>query len=116
MHRRVRDTEVPGRLKLWFEAGTRDETDDRDGDGIIDAIQDTTELLDELELKGYRRGIDMVYVQMESGQHTPATWAVAMPYFLRWAVPTPHYLRYHPIDGTERVSVQMKRHHNRRKK
>ena len=116
MHRRVRETEVPGRLKLWFEAGTRDETDDRDGDGIIDAIQDTTELMDELELKGYRRGIDMVYVQMESGQHNPATWAVAMPYFLRWALPTPHYLRYHPIDGTERVSVQMKRHHNRRKK
>lgn len=116
MHRRVRDTEIPGFVRAWFEAGTRDETDDRDGDGIIDAIQDTLELMDELTAKGFRRGFETLYVQMEGGEHHQATWAMALPHFLHWLYPTPHYLRYHPIVGAEHVSVQLKRHHHRRKK
>jgi enterochelin esterase family protein len=115
IHRRVRDTEVPGYVRMWFEAGTRDEIEDRDGDGIIDAIQDTLELMDELEQRGFRRGIDMRYVQMEGGRHNQVTWAAALPHFLHWLYPTPQYLRAHPLDGTERVAVQMKRHHARKK-
>jgi predicted alpha/beta superfamily hydrolase len=60
MHRRVRDTESPGCLRMWFEAGTRDEEEDRDNNGVIDAIQDTTELMDGLERKGFRRGLDLI--------------------------------------------------------
>ncbi len=116
LHRRVRDTEAPGQLRFWFEAGTLDEKEDRDDNGVIDAIQDTTELIDELESKGFRPGIDVLYVQMEGGEHHQATWAIALPYFLRWLWPTPHYLHNHPIDGTERITVQMKRHHGRKKR
>ena len=86
-HRQVRATAGKPALRLWFEAGTRDETEDRDGNGVIDAIQDTLELLDELEAKGYRRGDELVYHQIEGGEHHEATWARALPEFLRWAFP-----------------------------
>lgn len=87
VHRLVREAAPLPRLRLWFEAGTRDETDDRDGNGVIDAIQDTTELLAELETRGYRRGTDFTYVEIAGGEHNEATWARALPAFLQWALP-----------------------------
>lgn len=86
-HRLVRDTVTRPALRIWLQAGTRDETDDRDGNGVIDAIQDTTELVDELVAKGFRRGDDVVYHQIEGGEHHESTWARALPEFLRWAFP-----------------------------
>lgn len=86
-HRLVRETAAKPSLRLWFEAGTRDETEDRDGNGVIDAIQDTTELIDELAAKGFVRGRDVVYHEIEGGEHHEATWARALPEFLRWAFP-----------------------------
>jgi enterochelin esterase family protein len=86
-HRLVRETAARPPLRLWFQAGTRDEAADRDGNGIIDAIQDTTELLDELVVKGFRRGDDLVYHEIEGGEHHESTWARALPEFLRWAFP-----------------------------
>jgi Putative esterase len=107
MHRRVRDTDSPGQLRLWFEAGTDDEKEDRDNNGVIDAIQDTTELMDELELKGFRRGLDMIYTQVEGGEHHQRTWGFILPYFLRWAFPTSTYAQQHPRDGVGFLSVPM---------
>jgi iron(III)-enterobactin esterase len=104
MHRRVRDTVAPGQLRLWFEAGTSDEKEDRDNNGVIDAIQDTTELMDELELKG---GLDMIYVQVEGGEHHQRTWGFILPYFLRWMFPTAAYAQQHPRDGQGFLSVPM---------
>jgi len=86
-HRLVRQTTRTPRLRLWFEAGTQDETDDRDGNGVIDAIQDTTELMTGLEQRGLRRDTDLRYVEMAGGQHNEATWARALPGFLEWALP-----------------------------
>lgn len=86
-HRRVRETAAKPALRLWFQAGTRDETEDRDGNGVIDAIQDTTELIDELVAKGFIRGRDVVYHEIEGGAHHETTWAGALPEFLRWAFP-----------------------------
>ena len=86
-HRQVRETPTRPELRLWFQAGTRDETEDRDGNGVIDAIQDTTELIDELAAGGFRRGQDVVYHEIEGGEHHESTWARALPEFLRWAVP-----------------------------
>lgn len=87
-HARVRATSAAARpvLRLWFQAGTRDETADRDHNGVIDAIQDTTELIDELHALGFRRN-DVVYHEVAGGEHHPATWARALPDFLRWAFP-----------------------------
>lgn len=86
-HRLVRATKRLPSLRLWFEAGTADETADRDGNGVIDAIQDTTELIELLEARGLVRGSDLVYREVEGGEHNEATWGRVLPEFLRWTWP-----------------------------
>ncbi|NJM08249.1 esterase family protein [Candidatus Gracilibacteria bacterium] len=83
-HALVRERRRHTKLRFWFEAGLYDETADRDGDGVIDAIQDTIELIDELVRGGYERGADLVYREV-AGDHSPATWAEYLPEFLTWA-------------------------------
>lgn len=85
-HRLVRETtRPPSGLRLWFSIGTREEKDDRDGNGVIDAVQDTTELLAELEQRGFHRGPDLTYVEVAGGEHNEAAWAQVLPGFLAWA-------------------------------
>lgn len=87
-HRQVRATPARSAApRLWFMAGTREEADDRDGNGVIDAVQDTTELIDELARRGLRRGGNLAYEQVEGGEHNEATWARGLPAFLVWALP-----------------------------
>lgn len=86
-HAVVRATAAKPALRLWFQAGTRDEDEDRDGNGVIDAIQDTTELINELAAKGFTPGRDVVYRETDGGLHHPSTWARELPEFLRWAWP-----------------------------
>lgn len=85
-HRMVRRGERSS-ARFWFEAGAADETADRDRNGVIDAIQDVTELMDELADRGYREGHDMMYVEVNGG-HNPETWAAVLPAFLEWAFGT----------------------------
>jgi iron(III)-enterobactin esterase len=87
VHRQVRQAADQPRLRLWFQAGTADETADRDGNGVIDAIQDTTELIDALRGRGFRDGADVAYHEVAGGRHHESTWAQALPEFLRWALP-----------------------------
>lgn len=70
---------------FWFQAGTKDETADRNSNGIIDVIDDTLDLIGELEKTGYIRHRDIRYLEIQDGEHTPETWAEAMPDFLKWA-------------------------------
>ena len=85
-HELVRQGPARPGLRFWLEAGTRDETSDRDGNGVIDAIQDTTELIDELVALGYSPGQDVVYVEVPGGRHNYETWSEVLPQFLRWAL------------------------------
>ncbi len=85
MHSHIRAGKHKPGMKFWLQAGTHDETDDRNGNGIIDAIDDTLDIIAELTHKGYRPQEDIEYYQMEGGQHNPHTWAQAMPVFLEWA-------------------------------
>ncbi|GAA4409419.1 hypothetical protein GCM10023187_32660 [Nibrella viscosa] len=85
MHELVRKGKADKRLKFWLQTGTLDETDDRDNDGVIDSIDDTLDLIAELERKGYRWGRDIRYVEVMGGRHNPETWSQVMPDFLRWA-------------------------------
>lgn len=87
MHKIVRESQKREGLKMWFSAGTKEETSDRDNNGVIDVIQDTTELIDLLKAKGYRMGTDIVYTQIEGGTHDQITWAKVLPDFLKWAFP-----------------------------
>ena len=63
--------------------GTEDETADRNNNGIIDAIDDTVSLIDELKRKGYSDN-DIEYLELKDGRHNVPTWARAFPDFLKW--------------------------------
>lgn len=79
-------TRQPG-LKFWFQTGTMDETDDRNNNGIIDAIDDTLDLIDILKKMGYHHKQDIHYREVPNGTHHPSTWAQVLPEFLKWAFP-----------------------------
>ncbi|MFD2936430.1 alpha/beta hydrolase [Spirosoma flavum] len=90
MHDLVRRGTYHKQLKFWFETGTEDETSDRNNNGIIDAIDDTTDLIDELVKKGYHSNpsggpSDIRYVEIKGGKHNQETWSSIMPDFLTWA-------------------------------
>ncbi|ASU36068.1 alpha/beta hydrolase [Mucilaginibacter xinganensis] len=85
MHSIIRDTIIKPNLKIWLQTGTKDETSDRNKNGIIDSIDDTVDLIKELEYKGFNRPADVQYLEMVGGSHNTDTWAKAMPKFLIWA-------------------------------
>lgn len=81
--------------RFWFAVGTAEETDDRDGDGVIDAVDDTLDLVRGLERLGYAanpeyamrpsRDEDVAFELLQGGQHNQASWARMLPLFLQWA-------------------------------
>ena len=87
MHGTIRDAPAdrPGHQRFWFQAGTLDEAEDRNNNGVIDAIDDTLHLIDALKDRGYTNE-QIHYYEMENGTHDTATWARAMPRFLTWAL------------------------------
>ncbi|MEO6316981.1 MAG: alpha/beta hydrolase-fold protein [Chitinophagaceae bacterium] len=84
MHMQVKEGGFYPWLKFFFEAGALDETMDRNHNGIIDAIDDTLGLIDDLISKGYNAQTDIHYLELQEGRHDIATWAKAMPEFLKW--------------------------------
>lgn len=84
MHQQIRNGPyIPG-LKFFLQCGNMDETKDRNKNGIIDSIDDTLDLIKELEAKGYRQGSDWVYLELPDGHHDVFTWGRSMPLFLKW--------------------------------
>jgi len=84
-HKMVKDSKHKPALKFWFQAGTQDEKSDRNQNGIIDSIDDTTALIYELYKKGYEKRKDIQYVELIGGKHDVPTWGKIMPEFLLWA-------------------------------
>lgn len=84
MHRQVRQMDGKPAIKFFFECGELDETEDRNNNGVIDSIDDTLDLLKELNKKGYLENIDYQYLQLADGKHDVPTWARAWPDFLKW--------------------------------
>jgi len=84
MHRQVKNGNYYPWLKFFFECGAADEEHDRNNNGIIDSIDDTLDLIQELRYKGYNETGDICYLQIDDGKHDVATWARAMPSFLKW--------------------------------
>ncbi len=87
-------------LKFWFAAGTAEETNDRDHDGVIDVVDDLQDLVDGWRGDGVRRrGLrqlgystagahaDVTVFLLPGGHHQQASWAKMLPVFLRWAFP-----------------------------
>jgi len=86
-HEMIRSSDVKPDLKFWLMTGTKDETADRNRNYIIDSIDDTIDLIKELENKGFKRPDDIFYYEAVGGKHDVETWAQAFPAFLVWAFP-----------------------------
>lgn len=85
-HHMVRLSKPGKKLRFWFEAGTEDEKADRNNNGVIDAIEDTLDLITELVLKGFELNQHLKYVEIKGGKHDQATWSAALPQFFEWAL------------------------------
>jgi iron(III)-enterobactin esterase len=84
MHAQVRAGKHHKGQRFYFTTGSLDETSDRNHNGVIDSIDDTVSLIDELKEKGYTDD-DICYVNYEDGKHDVETWGRAFPHFLEWA-------------------------------
>ena len=85
MHQLIRKGSFFPGLRFYFTTGSLDETEDRNKNGIIDSIDDTVDLLKELNALGYDSAYELKYVNYQEGRHDVATWGRAMPGFLLWA-------------------------------
>jgi enterochelin esterase-like enzyme len=84
MHKQVKNGKFYPWLKFFFQCGNMDETKDRNNNGIIDSIDDTLDLIKELEAKGYDGKKEIFYLELKDGRHDVPTWGRAMPEFLKW--------------------------------
>jgi len=84
MHQQIKKGQYYPWLKFFFECGALDEIADRNNNGIIDAIDDTLDLIKELKKKGYAADGSIKYLELEEGTHDVPTWAKAFPDFLKW--------------------------------
>jgi predicted alpha/beta superfamily hydrolase len=87
--RLIADTPMPAHFAVWLAAGTAEETDDRDGDGVIDVLDDAQDVLDALNAKARhpKRRHDFRLTRLDGGQHNQASWKLLLPGFLQWAYP-----------------------------
>jgi len=84
MQQQIRHGEFKPGLKFFFQCGNKDETRDRNKNGIIDSVDDTLDIIKELLAKGYNITSDIFYMEMKEGRHDIPTWGKAMPEFLKW--------------------------------
>jgi len=83
MHRLIREGVYHQGLRFYFTTGSLDETADRNNNGIIDSIDDTLSLIEELKALGYS-DTDIRYLNYEDGRHDIETWGRMLPGFLLW--------------------------------
>jgi enterochelin esterase-like enzyme len=83
MHLQIRKGHFYPWLQFFIECGAKDETADRNNNGIIDSIDDALDLIIELKAKGYTDE-HIHYLELVNGTHDVATWALAFPEFLKW--------------------------------
>jgi len=87
MHNKVRTKKAIAQQKFFFQAGKLDEVSDRNNNGIIDSIDDTIDLIGELEKIGYQGSSQISYLELADGKHDLNTWARVLPSFLHWLKP-----------------------------
>jgi len=86
LHEFIDKNPIPRNQRFWFQAGTKDEDCDRNGNGVIDSIDDTLDVIRSLEKKGYIPGKNITYYEVFNGTHDPRTWGEIMPVFFDWAL------------------------------
>lgn len=81
----IRNTPQAPNLKFWLQTGTLDEAADRNQNGVIDAIDDTLDVIQALMEKGFNQREDIEYLEIIGGHHNLETWGKVLPDFLQWA-------------------------------
>lgn len=102
---RVASTMAPVGTRWWFAVGTHEETDDRDADGVNDALDDVRDLVlgerdgdrrvqPGLAQRGYvvdvdpvdpaATSADVVVWHLHGGRHEQTAWRQMLPPFLEW--------------------------------
>lgn len=104
-HALVDGSDWQPRPRFFFAVGMAEETDDRDGDGMVDVLDDTLDLMQGwrdaagkarkgLRQLGYALNTDYavhpdrapaVLYRLPAGEHNQRSWARMLPAFLRWA-------------------------------
>lgn len=84
IHQKIKNAKYYEGLRFYFTTGSLDETADRNNNGIIDSIDDTLSLIEELKKLGYDIEHNIKYINYDDGRHDVATWGKAMPQFLLW--------------------------------
>ncbi|MEO6489423.1 MAG: alpha/beta hydrolase-fold protein [Ferruginibacter sp.] len=82
---KIRSSRKKPHLQYWFYAGGKEETGDRDKDGIIDVIDDTRDLVTIIKNKNVCAPDDIVYTEDPQGIHDYISWKKQLPDFLVWA-------------------------------
>ena len=82
---KVRASKKKPRLQYWFYAGAKEETGDRDKDGIIDVVDDTRDLIQLIGNKKFSSPKDIKYTEDQNGLHDYTSWSRQLPGFLIWA-------------------------------
>lgn len=70
--------------QYWFYAGGAEETSDRDKDGIIDVVDDTKDVIAQVQKKVTTPGA-VVYREVADGRHDWPYWRAVFPEFMIWA-------------------------------
>lgn len=86
MHEVVKASKYNTGQKFWLQVGTKDETADRNKNGIIDSIDDTQDLINELVKIGYSLSNEIEFVEVKDGEHNFKTWSEQFPVFLEWLI------------------------------
>jgi predicted alpha/beta-hydrolase family hydrolase len=84
MHAKIRKHNKQHDLRFFLQTGQLDEIADRNKNGIIDSIDDTLGIIEELVKVGYSRADQITYLELEDGKHDIETWARVMPLYLKW--------------------------------
>ncbi|MBS0200965.1 MAG: esterase family protein [Proteobacteria bacterium] len=104
-HALIKRVPPPRDSRFFLDAGDAEEKNDRDGDGIIDVIDDVFDLMQGwvgddgrmhkgLKQLGYSINVDYatkpdaseaVFYRLPGGEHNQKSWARMLPAFLQWA-------------------------------
>lgn len=84
----------PATFRAYIAVGSKEETDDRDGDGVIDAVDDAQTVFAALVARygSANTGAPANALHFEllpDGQHNQDSWKKMLPGFLQWAFPAP---------------------------
>ena len=85
MINKVRNSVKHPHAQFWFYAGEKEETGDRNKNGIIDVIDDTKDLIAGISSNNKSTTNEIIFVLDEKGVHNQTYWSKHLAEFLVWA-------------------------------